>query len=332
MSERNIVLMFSGQGSQYYQMGRSFFDANAAFRRIVTDLDAMAIPMFGFSVIDVLYDERRRKSDPFNDLKQTSAAIFTVEFALARVLIDDGVKPDYLLASSLGLYAAAAIAGVLEARDVLGCLAEVSMAYETLCPKASMLAILSSPALYYDLTTLREHSDIAAINFDSHFVISTASEHLARICAALRSQGVIFQEICVSYAFHSRWIDAAKDVVLAKLGALCFRQPTIPLVCCAQAKLVETVSPVTFWNSVRQPIEFARTIAGLETCGPNDYIDVGPSGTLATFLRYTLPALSTSKAYPTLSPFNVDLKNYERVIAETADLSSEKENWLSASG
>jgi bacillaene synthase trans-acting acyltransferase len=332
MSERNIVLMFSGQGSQYYQMGHSFFDANAQFRRLLIDLDEMAIPIFGLSIIDVLYDERRRKSDPFNDIKLTSAAIFMVEYALARVLIDDGVKPDYLLASSLGLYAAAAVAGVLDPRDVLGCLAKVSAAYETLCPKASMLAILGSPALHRDLTTLREHSDIAAVNFDSHFVISTASEHLARICATLRGEDITFQEIHVSYAFHSRWIDGAKDMILGTLGTLHWRQPTIPIVCCAQANLIETVSPATFWNSVRQPIEFARTIAELEKRGPYDYIDVGPAGTLATFLRYALPTPSASRAYPTLSPFNSDLKNYQRIISEITDFPSDNMKQLSTHG
>jgi bacillaene synthase trans-acting acyltransferase len=332
MSERSIVLMFSGQGSQYYQMGHSFFDANAQFRRLLIDLDEMAIPIFGLSIIDVLYDEGRRKSDPFNHIKLTSAAIFMVEYALARVLIDDGVKPDYLLASSLGLYAAAAVSGVLEPRDVLGCLEKVSAAYETLCPKASMVAILGSPALHRDLTALREHSDIAAVNFDSHFVISTPDEHVSEICATLRRKDITYQEIQAAYAFHSRWIDGAKESVLGVLGTLHFRLPKIPIVCCAQANLIETVSPATFWNSVRQPIEFARTIAELEKRGPYDYIDVGPAGTLATFLRYALPTPSASRAYPTLTPFNSGLKNYQRVISEIADFPSDNMKQLSTHG
>ena len=332
MSERSIVLMFSGQGSQYYQMGHSFFDANARFRRSLIDLDEIAKPIYGLSIIDVLYDERRIKSDPFKDIKLTSAAIFMVEYALARVLIDDGVKPDYLLASSLGLYAAAAVSGVLEPRDVLGCLANVSAAYETLCPKASMLAILGSPALHRDLAVLREYSDIAGVNFDSHFVISTPDEHVSGICAALRREDITYQEIQTSYAFHSRWIDGAKNAVLEALGALHFRLPKIPIVCCAQANLIETVSPATFWHSVRQPIEFARTIAELEKRGPHDFIDAGPAGTLATFLRYGLPTSSASRTYSTLSPFNLDLKNYQRVISEIADFPPDNTKQLSAHG
>jgi acyl transferase domain-containing protein len=195
-----------------------------------------------------------------------------------------------------------------------------------------MVAILGSPALHRDLTTLREHSDIAAVNLDSHFVISTTVEHLARICATLRGEDITFQEINVSYAFHSRWIDGARDAVLGILGTLHYRQPTIPIVCCAQAKLIETVSPATFWNSVRQPIEFARTIAELEKRCPYDYIDVGPAGTLATFLRYALHTPSASRAYPTLSPFNSDLKNYQRIISEITDFPSDNMKQLSTHG
>jgi len=116
MSERSTVFMFSGQGSQYYQMGRSFFDGNAAFRNTVLQLSDVARPLLGRSIIDVLYNDGRRKDELFDEIKLTSAAIFIVEYALAKVLIDDGVKPDYLLASSMGIYAAAAIAAAVPVR------------------------------------------------------------------------------------------------------------------------------------------------------------------------------------------------------------------------
>jgi hypothetical protein len=70
------------------------------------------------------------------------------------------------------------------------------------------------------------------------------------------------------------------------------------------------------WHAVRKPIEFERTIAGLEKRGPFDYVDAGPAGTLATFLKYTLPSTSASRMYPILSPFGMEWKNYDRLISE----------------
>ena len=144
LEHHRIVLMFSGQGSQYYQMGQAFFDGDARFRNTLLELDAIAKHSVGHSIVDVLYDKRRKKEEPFEAIKSTSAAIFMIEYALVRVLLDDGLKPDYLLAASMGLYAAAATAGALDPRDVLECISKASAVYEAHCPRGAMIAIFGS--------------------------------------------------------------------------------------------------------------------------------------------------------------------------------------------
>jgi acyl transferase domain-containing protein len=67
MSKRRVVFMFSGQGSQYYQMGRAFFDGNAAFRSIMLQLNDVATPLLGRSIIDVLYNDGRRSDESFDE-------------------------------------------------------------------------------------------------------------------------------------------------------------------------------------------------------------------------------------------------------------------------
>jgi bacillaene synthase trans-acting acyltransferase len=316
MSERSLVFMFSGQGSHYYQMGRSFFDESATFRRVLLQLDEVAKPLLCRSMVDVLYNDGRKKNESFNDIKLTSAAIFMVEYALARALIDDGIKPDYLLASSMGIYAAAAIAAAVDPREVLGSLIKMAAAYETRCQKGGMITILGNCRLHRDLGMLCENSDIAAVNFSSHFVISTTDEYLHQIETVLRRENVAFQKVAVSYPFHSRWIENARQAALEVLGTMHYRQSTIPLVCCAEAGVLGTLTPEIMWNAVRKPIEFERTIAGLEKRGLFDYVDVGPAGTLATFLKYALPSTSASRVYSILSPFGMELKNYDRLISE----------------
>lgn len=316
MFSRNIVFMFSGQGSHYYQMGRALFDGSDAFRRILLQLDDVAKPLLNRSIIDVLYKDGRRKDELFDEIQLTSAAIFMVEYALANVLIDHGVKPDYLLASSMGTYAAAAVAAVLDPTDALRSIIEVAKGYEAKCQRGSMIAVLGAPQLHRDLKVLHDNSDIAAVNFASHFVISTTNGHINEIEAALLRENIVFQRIAVSWPFHSRWIDDARQATLEVLGKLRYRQPIIPLICCARSAVLETVSAESCWDSVRNPIEFARTIAELEKRGPSYYVDVGPAGTLATFLKYALPSTSTSQTYSILTPFGGELRNYQRLISE----------------
>jgi bacillaene synthase trans-acting acyltransferase len=316
MPARSLVLMFSGQGSQYYQMGRAFFDGNAKFRSELLRLDAVATRLVGRSMVDILYHDNRKKDEPFEAIQLTSAAIFMIEYALVRTLLDDGFKPNYLLAASLGVYAAAAAADVLDPADALECITRASTVYETRCPKGAMIAILGRPALHRELRALQDYSDVAAVNFDGHFVVSTLEKHVDQITSELDRNGVAFQKIPVSYPFHSRWMDGCADAAQAIFATLTYREPRIPIICCSQTTVVGPISSAAIWNAVRKPIEFQQSIAKLEMHGPCSYVDVGPAGTLATFLKYALPSTSASKAHPILSPFGVELKNYERLTSQ----------------
>jgi hypothetical protein len=40
-----------------------------------------------------------------------------IDYALVRTLLDDGIRPNYLLAAGLGVYAAAAAAAALDPDD-----------------------------------------------------------------------------------------------------------------------------------------------------------------------------------------------------------------------
>jgi malonyl CoA-acyl carrier protein transacylase len=66
---------------------------------------------------------------------------------------------------------------------------------------------------------------------------------------------------------------------------------------------------------VRRPIRFRETTARLEQQGSRRYIDVGPAGTLATFLKYGMSAATRSTAHGILTPFGLDQKNLAAVLA-----------------
>jgi len=70
---------------------------------------------------------------------------------------------------------------------------------------------------------------------------------------------------------------------------------------------------------VRRPIRFRESTARLEQRGACRYIDVGPAGTLATFLKYGLPATATSTVHSILTPFGFDQKNLAALLASVSN-------------
>ncbi len=300
-----LVFMFSGQGSQYYQMGKALFDGNAVFRRWMVEMDRIALSQTSRSVLRTLYDPARGKGQPFDELSSSHPAIFMVEYALARTLIESGVEPDMVLGASLGTFAAAAVAGAVSMEDALSTVLDQAAFIASAAPPGGMLAVLAPPALHAE-AGLAAHCDIAAYNFPSHFVVSAAVQQLALVEAMLTERGVVHQRVPVGYAFHSRWFDPARQACLRIFSNMAARPPAIPLVCCAQAAPLPLPDAQAWWQVLRQPIDFQQTVRRLETQGPFTYVDAGPSGTLATFLKYLLPADARQRVHAILGPMGRD--------------------------
>lgn len=308
------VFLFSGQGSQHFQMGRELFERDDCFRATIQHSDQVARERCGESVLAALFAENNRRDIPFDRLLYSHAAIFMVEHALASSLIDRGIRPDAVVGASLGAFAAAAIAGCLDPDVALSAVIEQALALEGHCEPGCMIAVVGEPARYLhpELLALCE---LGASHFATHKVLSLPQSNVGPVETYLRRQGVSFQRLPIGFAFHSRWIDAGEQPYKAFLQTLRPRQGDIPIACCASGKLLHSMPGEHFWSVVRDPILFQQTVGLLESQGSCRYIDVGPSGTMATFLKYGLSADSTSQAYPLMSPSGGDMDRLTQLTA-----------------
>jgi bacillaene synthase trans-acting acyltransferase len=310
------VFMFSGQGSHYFHMGKALYDEDPAFRDCMIRLDGIARELSGNSVIEVLYAPARSKGDVFDRTLLTHPAIFMVEYSLAQTLMNAAVWPDLVLGVSVGSFAAATVAGFIGVEDALTAVMRQAMALEEYSEPGGMIAVLADPALFTE-NFLSRRCELAAVNFSSHFVISARKVELAEIEAALRQRNVDYQRLPVSFPFHSQWMDKAKKPFESSMRSIRCKPGRLPLVCCDQAAILSDLSDGYFWNVVRHRIRFREVTARLEQQGARRYIDVGPAGTLATFLRYEMPASTRSTVHAILTPFGFDQKNLAGLLASS---------------
>ncbi|WP_247422872.1 ACP S-malonyltransferase [Ralstonia pseudosolanacearum] len=319
----SVVFMFPGQGCQFYQMGRELYQNNAVFHRWMNELDTLIRAELGHSVIAEIYHDNHARSKVFDDIRLSHPAIFMIEYALGKTLIEQRIAPDYLLGTSLGELAAAALADVLPLPEAIRFVIGQGQLFHqrrSAATEGAMLAILSDASLYEQTPVLREHCDIAAYNANALIVVAGQSARIAEAERHLSGRDIVFQRLPVNQAFHSRHIDFLKPEVDALAGQLNFRRAQIPVISCHNTETLDQLAADHFWHTIRQPIRFSQTLARIEREAAERgesliYLDLGPSGTLANLIKQNIRDRQLPQIFPVLSPFGRDLEKFDEVLA-----------------
>ncbi|MFC1827860.1 type I polyketide synthase, partial [Thermodesulfobacteriota bacterium] len=120
MFSRNVIFMFSGQGSQHVNMCRDLYQEHPFFKKQVDLCSQILQPHLGLDLRDILYPPENNIKEATQSITQTSItqpALFTIEYSFATLLNHLGIFPSALVGHSIGEYTAACIAGVFSLED-----------------------------------------------------------------------------------------------------------------------------------------------------------------------------------------------------------------------
>ncbi|WP_433614260.1 acyltransferase domain-containing protein [Paenibacillus cellulositrophicus] len=310
---KSVVFLFPGQGSQYYRMGIELYERHSGFREWMDRMDRRLYQSTGRSVVLELYGSGRKSEEPLDHLSYSHPAIFMVEYALAQVMMENGIYPDLVLGTSLGEFASCAVAGVIDWETALELVANQADAVRNTCEPGGMIAIASDPALFTQAAELHTNTELAAVNDQSHFVVSGTSEGIRQAEAYLKQTRIAHQVLPVRYGFHSASIDAAETAYKSSLTAIHVNRPQVKLVSGLYGMGITSLSSNYVWDAVRHPIRFREAI---QRMNPSEHIcvDLGPSGTLANFTKHLWKQRSGAHVYSVLSPFQKDLDRLQTTI------------------
>ncbi|HKS30089.1 MAG TPA: SDR family NAD(P)-dependent oxidoreductase [Pyrinomonadaceae bacterium] len=287
-SARPVVFMFPGGGAQYVEMGQELYRTERVFREEVDRCMELLKPHVGSDLRELLYPSEERTEEAHRLMERTSVALpalFTIEYALSRLLMSWGVRPQAMIGHSLGEYAAACIAGVISLEDALALVALRGRLFEQL-PEGSMLSVpLSEEELR---PFLGKKLSIAAVNGPSLCVVSGATSAIEELEKTLADNSVEVGRLHIAVAAHSEMVTPILDEFRTFVESIKLNAPEIPYISTLTGTWIkaEEVTRADYWaQHLRQTVRFGEGLRVLWSEEDRILLEVGPGQTLSTLAR-----------------------------------------------
>ncbi len=287
----HVAFVFSGQGPQWFGMGRELLASEPVFREVLTECDALLRPLTGWSLLEALAADETQSR--LGDTEVAQPALCALQIALTALWRSWGVRPGAVVGHSVGEIAALHAAGVLSLADAMRVVCERGRTMQKATDGGRMAAVGLAAAEADELVaTFGGRLSVAAVNAPRSVVLSGDSPALAEALSRLPASGVSHQMLPVRYAFHSAQMAPLQQRLVATLTGLRCRPPSLPVYSSVTGALAEAdlFDPAYFGRNVRETVQFARAIEAMAADGCNVFVEIGPHPVLASAITECLAA------------------------------------------
>ena len=284
---RLVAFMFPGQGSQRLNMAQQIYAHERTFREQVDLCSRLLEPDLGVDLRQVLY-AGANTPEAAEKLKQTSLAqpaLFVVEYALAQLWQEWGIKPWAMVGHSIGEYVAACLSGVFTLEDALKLVALRGRLMQE-APAGAMLGVPLAAEIVRPLMSAK--LSLAAINAPQRCVVSGPEDAIATLQNQLEKQELLCQRLHTSHAFHSEMMEPVLEPLRRFLRHIELREPAVPYISNVTGDWItaeQATSPDYWADHLRSTVRFADGVTQLLKEPDCALLEVGPGHTLTNLAR-----------------------------------------------
>jgi amino acid adenylation domain-containing protein len=308
--DARLAFLFPGLGNHHVGMARDLYREAPRFREVFDECADLLVPELGLDLRKVLWpegvaprtqnealdlrallgrassEETPAEAEAARRLRRTELAqpaVFAVEYALARLLMDLGLQPEAMLGFSVGEYVAACLSGVLELPDALRLVARRAKLISEL-PPGAMLAVPLAEAAAGALggTEL----SIAAVLGPELTVLAGPEPAMAAVEARLAGEGLQVRRLETEHAFHSRMMEPIAGRFRELFRGVRLREPEIPFLSNVTGTWItpgQATDPGYWADHLCQAVRFRDGVAELWREPGRALVEAGPGQTLTSW-------------------------------------------------
>ncbi len=289
-SDRPVVFVFPGQGSQWVGMAVRLLDEAPVFAERFRACAAALAEFTDWAPEDVLRQAPEAPTLERVDVVQPVS--WAVMVSLAALWRSYGVEPAAVVGHSQGEIAAACVAGALSLRDAARVVALRSQAVAGgLAGFGGMMALgLSATEAADRVEAWDGRLEVAALNGPAATVVAGDPEALEELGAACAADGIRARRIPVDYASHTSQVERIEDELTRVLAEVRPRHARVPLFSTVERDwLGERRTDAAYWyRNLRQPVHFRSAVEALAEQGYGTFVEVSPHPVLTTSVQETL--------------------------------------------
>ncbi|MCC5613912.1 acyltransferase domain-containing protein [Nostoc sp. CHAB 5836] len=297
-----VVSLFSGQGSQYLEMGRELVMNFPLMRRLHGYMDSLLLKDNLQPLSEIVFPhpvfEEAEKNVQIAALQRTEyaqPAIGVLSAGMYSILQQAGFKSDFVAGHSFGELTALWAAGVLSTEDYLFLVKARGQAMAA--PEdpdhdaGSMLAVKEDISKVEAVIRHFPQVAIANQNSPTQFVLAGPTAEIAKVREALHEKGYTAVLLPVSAAFHTPLIAFAQKSFAIATKSVKFQSPKIPVYSNVTSKQypkeaqgIQKILETHLSNSVL----FKQEIENIYAAGGTCFVEFGPRRILSNLVKEIL--------------------------------------------
>ncbi|KAI1098293.1 putative polyketide synthase [Jackrogersella minutella] len=304
-SAANIVMVFTGQGAQWPQMGRDLMKTNKTFKASIKAMDARLKSLGKASPSWTIEGELRKpaKTSQLGQAELSQPLCTAIQIALVDAFKAVGIEPSAVVGHSSGEIAGAYASGALSADEAI-----VAAYQRGAVAKQGKLGAMAAVGMSWkDVDQFLVPGVIVACeNSPRSVTISGDAPKVEEVVAAISKTkpDVLARLLKVDKAYHSHHMVEIGDIYFNIVGdTVIGKAPVKPFFSSVEARLLgknDTLGARYWQKNLESPVRFKDAVIAItrHPVGQNAvFLEIGPHSALAGPLRQILTEQSNTSPY-----------------------------------